>query len=153
MAVVCTLANARKWRWIIYIALSAIFSVYCYYDGWISEKYINDASNLWFNRVAAVVLAITFVVLIIVYFTKIAKTKVLADDSGIKINDQLTIKWDAIQRIDDTYIEKGLVDIYYTDEGKEKKWTADDYKITHFDELLDEISAHRPDILPPAESE
>ena len=154
MAVICTLANARKWRWIVYIVASAVFSGYCYYDGWISDKYKEELSNLWFNRVAAIVLAITFVILIIVYFFKISKTRVLADDSGIDVNGALLIKWDAISKVDDTYLEKGLLDIFYIDDnGKERKWTADDYKITNFDDLLDEVSKHRPDVLPPAEQE
>ena len=149
MAVICTLAKARKWRWIVYIVASAVFSVYCYYDGWISDKYKDELSNLWFNRVAAVVLAVTFVVLVIVYLTKISKTRVVADDNGIDVNGKFVIKWDSIKRVDDSYVEKGLLDIFYVDEnGKEKKWVADDYKITNFDELLDEISKHRPDVLP-----
>ncbi len=152
MAVICTLANARKWRWIVYIIASAVFSGYCYYDGWISDKYKDDLSNLWFNRIAAIVLAVTFLVLIIVYFLKISKTRVVANEEGINVNDSFTIKWDAIIRVDDSYLEKGLLDIFYSDEtGKEKKWTADDYKINNFDELLDEISKHRADILPPEE--
>ena len=135
-----------------YMILSVGFAAYCYYDGWVSEKYLKDPSNLWFNRVAAVVLVVVFVVLIIRFFG-ILKTRVVADESGIDVDGRIKIAWQDLARIDNTHEAKGLVDLYYTHEGQEKKWIADNYKINHFDELLDEISAHRPDLLAPVEEE
>lgn len=150
MALVCGLAKSRKMKWIIYIILALGAGIYCYYDGFVSEKYLKDLSNLWFNRVGSIVLAVAFVVLVIGFFV-ILKTRIAADDDGIDVNGKSKIPWKDIVRIDDGNVEKGLVDIFYTVEGQEEKWTADSYKIDRFDELLDMISRHRPDLLPPIE--
>ncbi len=136
----------------MYIILTLGATIYCYYDGWISEKYFNEPSNLWFNRIGSVVLAVAFVVLVIGFFV-ILKTRIAADDDGIDVNGKAKIPWKDIAAIDDSNVEKGLVNILYTIDGQEKKWVADSYKIDQFDELLDVISRHRPDLLPPIDQE
>ena len=150
MAVVGILTKGRRFKWYLYMAMAAAFSVYCYYDGWINDKYKEDLSNLMFNKVLAVVLAVTFVVLVIGFFV-IKKTRVVVDENGISVNGKLLIAWDSITELDDSREEKGLLDIFYTKDGKKAKYVLDNYKVDHFEEMLDEISLHRPDLLTPLE--
>ncbi len=152
MAVECRAAQAGKWRSIVVLGIVVVFAVLCYYDGWISDKYKDEPWNLLFNQIASIVLTVVTIFLII-RLRAFLKTHIVADQTGLNINDKLKISWSELTNIDYTYIEKGLVDIYYLKDGKERKWTADSYKIDHFDELMDEISKYRPDLLPPAEEE
>jgi hypothetical protein len=156
MAVTGTLANSRKWRLVVYMLLSAGFSAYCYYDGWKNPKYQDpsELSNMWFNRAAAVGLVVLLVVLIIRFLLAL-KTRVVMDEAGLDVDGKLKISWPAMTRVDDRNLEKGLLDIYYTPagEGSEKKYTLDNYKVTPFEEMVEEVSRHRPDLLAPIEEE
>lgn len=149
MAIVGTVANQSKWRQLAFVLMALGFSIYCFYDGWISTKYKEDLSNLWFNRVAAVVVFLLFIYLLVKY-VKLLRTRVTVDDTGICVDEQYKITWPAIVRIDNTKEDKGLVTIFFQQEGKERKYVLDDYRVNHFDEILDEISKFRPDLLPPA---
>ncbi|MFA5863241.1 MAG: hypothetical protein WC975_00985 [Phycisphaerae bacterium] len=150
MAVIGTLTNSRKFRWIAYIVLSAFFAVYCFYDGWFNPKYINEPSDLWFNRVAAIALTVLCVILIIGFFV-IKKTRVAVDQTGFDIDGKIQIPWSAITGIDARSLEKGFLVIFYKAGDREKKYTLDSYKTTCFEEMVDELSNHRPDLLEPAE--
>jgi len=152
MAVECRLTKSRKLRWVLYLVLCVGFAAYCAYDGWISEKFKDDPGNLLFNQVGAVCLAGLAVVLII-GFVKINGTRVVADETGIDVNGKLKIKWSDLTGADDSGYEKGLVTVFYKQDGNERKYVIDNYKIDHFEELLDEISSRRPDVLPPAEEQ
>jgi hypothetical protein len=156
MAVTGTLVSSRKWQLIAYMLLSAAFSVYCYYDGWINPKYKDpsEVSNMWFNRAAAVGLVVVFVVLIF-RFLQAIKTRVVMDEAGLDVDGKLKIAWPAMIRVDDRNLEKGLLDIFYTSSGGggEKKYTLDNRKVTPFDEMVEEVSRHRPDLLAPIEEE
>ncbi len=156
MAVIGTLTNSRKWRLVVYLVLCAVFSVYCYYDGWRNPKYQDpsELSNMWFNRSAAIGLAVLFVVLIF-RFVCALKTRVVVDEAGIDVNGKFKIVWPSITRVEDRNLEKGLLDFFYkeTQEGAERKYVLDNYKVTAFEEMVDEISRHRPDLLGPVEEE
>lgn len=152
MAVECRLANARRFRWIIGLVLCVLFSIYCFYDGFMTDKYKDDPSNLWFNRIGAIVLA-GGAVYSLVGLLVIRNTLVRADDNGIDVNGKLTITWQSITGVDDSKYAKGLVSLFYDDQDKERKWIIDDHKIDRFHELIDEISDRRPDLLPPVEDD
>ncbi len=156
MAIIGVLANARKWRLVIYMLASAACSVYCYYDGWINKAYQTEAKagDRLFNQVGAIVLGVLFVILIVRFFLAL-KTRVVVDESGMDVNGKFKIAWPSIIRVDDRNLEKGLLDIFYkgTEGGSEKKYVLDNYKVTSFDEMVEEISRHRPDILAPVEEE
>ncbi|NLE29126.1 MAG: hypothetical protein GX629_05610 [Phycisphaerae bacterium] len=149
MAITGSATKARKMKWVLYMVLIAFFSGWHFYDGWFNEKYWNDPSNLWYNRVVAVVLAVLFVGFVIAFFLML-KSKVVVDEQGIRDGKKM-IDWKSIVRIDDSKVEKGLVGIYYLKNDKEAKYLLDDYKIGHFEEMLDEISIHRPDLLTPVD--
>jgi hypothetical protein len=83
----------------------------------------------------------------------IRKTRVVADEKGLNINGKVMIDWPMMTAVDDNRVEKGLLEITYTQNGRERKYMLDNYKVDHFEELLDEISARRPDLLPPVEAE
>jgi hypothetical protein len=154
MAVIGTLAKARKIKWLLYMVLSIGFSLYCAYDGWFNEKYKvpEKSGDLWFNRIGAVVLAFLFIYLVVGYFF-IRKTRIVADEKGLNINGKLMIEWPTMTAVDDSKVEKGLLEITYTHNGKERKYLLDNYKVNHYEEMLDEISLRRPDLLPPVETE
>ena len=151
MAVVGTLTKSRKIRWIIYMIGSAITSLWFSYDGWISTKFKDELGNLLFNKVVGIGLAVTFLVLVVWFFI-IRKTRVVADDSGIDVNGRFKIGWSAITGLDGKNLEKGFLDVYYQAGGDEKKFTLDNYKITCFDEIVDQIGQHRPDLVEPEEA-
>jgi hypothetical protein len=136
------------------MVLSIGFSIYCTYDGWLNAKYqaSEKSGDLWFNRIGAVVLAVLFVYLFVGFFV-IRKTRVVADEKGLNINGKVMIDWPMMTAVDDNRVEKGLLEITYTQNGRERKYMLDNYKVDHFEELLDEISARRPDLLPPVEAE
>jgi hypothetical protein len=156
MAIVGTLANARKWRLVIYILVSAGASAYCYYDGWVNPAYQKSEKygDMLFNQVGAVVLAVLLVILIVRLLLAF-KTRVVMDEGGIDVNGKFKIAWPLVTRVDDRNLEKGLLDIFYkgAEGGSEKKYVLDNYKVTSFDEMVDEISKHRPDVLAPVEEE
>ncbi len=149
MAVVGTLTSSRKMRWVLYMILSAGFSAYCYYDGWINPKYQvqEELSNRMFNQVGAVVLAVVFIVLVIRYLVQVSKTRVVVDDTGIEVNGKVKIGYQAIVRVDDKNLEKGLLDIFYREGAAERKYVLDNYVVTNFEEMVEEIAKHRPDLI------
>jgi len=151
MAVVGTLTKSRKIREIIYMIASAATSLWFSYDGWISTKFKDEPGNLLFNKVAGIGLAVAFVV-VVIRFLFIRKTRVVADDSGIDVNGRFKIAWSAITGLEDKNLAKGLLDIYYQAGDNEKKYTLDNYKITCFDEIVDQIGLHRPDLVEPEEA-
>ena len=107
MAITGSATKARKMKWVLYMVLIAFFSGWHFYDGWFNEKYWNDPSNLWYNRVVAVVLAVLFVGFVIAFFLML-KSKVVVDEQGIRDGKKM-IDWKSIVRIDDSKVEKGLV--------------------------------------------
>jgi hypothetical protein len=128
---------------------SLVFAVYCYYDGWINPAYKTPAEygNQLFNRAGTVVLGALFIYFLISFFA-ILKTRVVADETGIDVNGKFKIDYSSITRVNDKNYEKGLMDLYYKDSGgQEKKYTLDNYKITSFEDIVEEISKHRPDLL------
>jgi hypothetical protein len=154
MAVIGTLAKSRKMKWFLYMVLSLGFAFYCLYDGWFNQKYLapEKSGDLWFNRIGAVALAAVFVYLVVGFFF-IRKTRVVVDEKGVNVNNKLSIDWASMTSVDDSRAEKGLLEILYTKDGRERKFVLDNYKVDHFEEMLDEISLRRPDLLPPVEAE
>jgi len=151
MAVVGTVTESRKWRWVLYMVASVVFSAWAFYDGWFNPKYQikDELSNRLFNQVGSIVLAVMFVVLVIRFFTNVLKTRVTVDETGIDVCGKIKIAWSAMVRIDDKNLEKGLLDIFYNDSSNtECKYTLDNYKVTNFEEMVEVIATHRKDLLP-----
>ena len=102
----------------------------------------------------AVVCAVGLLVAAVRFATAL-KSRVVVDDSGIDVNGKFKIAWDNITGADDSKYEKGFAKLTYKEQGgeEEKEYLIDRYMVDHFDELLDEISARRPDVLPPVEEQ
>jgi hypothetical protein len=155
MAIESRMASGRRWRWIIGIVFCVVFGLWYLRDGWFNPEYQPAGSkhkDQIFNQVATVVLLPGSIVLLVA-FAVISKARVVADDRGIDVNSKQMIPWSAITKIDDSSYAKGIVSVFYTRGGQEDKYVIDNYKLSHFDELLDEISSHRPDLLPPENEE
>jgi hypothetical protein len=132
------------------MAILAVFSAWHFYDGWLNPVYkaADKAGDMWYNRAVAIALAAGFIGFVIAFFFML-KSQVVVDEQGININGKRRIDWKSILRVDDSKVEKGLLGIYYQEGSKEARYVLDDYKIDHFEEMLDEISIHRPDLLTP----
>jgi hypothetical protein len=152
MAVTGTLSKSRQWRWVMYMVICAGFAIWCLRDGWFNPAYrvSGKEGDLLFSRSGAIALGAGFVILLVGLFV-IRRTKVVMDDNGIDVNGKFMIPWSAMIRVDDSRVEKAYLDIYYQDAGREAKYVLDGFKVSHFDDMLDEISVHRPDLLPPAQ--
>jgi len=151
MSVECGLGRVRKIKLIIAFVVLLGYGILSGYDGWINEEYQpggKKADNQTFNQWAAVACGIG-VVVVLVRFAGAMKTRVLADENGIDVNGKVKIRWEDISGADDTKYEKGLVRLRYRQAGQDKEYLIDRYVINHFDEFLDEISRHRPDVLAP----
>lgn len=135
---------------IIFVAV-VVFTALCYYDGWISDKFKDDPSNLLFNRIASIVL--TPVAIFIFYRVyRLKNLRVVANEEGIDAGN-IKIGWGNIEKIDCKNLDRGLVDIYYKDSDRRRKWVVDSYKIDKFDELIECIAYYRPDLMPVEEGE
>jgi hypothetical protein len=154
MAVTGTLAKGRKWKWVIYMIVALCVGLWGIYDGWFNPafKVAEKANDRLFSQVLGIALPTLFLVLFVGFFV-IRKMRVVVDEKGISVNDKLTIAWDSITDLDASREEKGLLDIFYQKDGKKAKYVLDNYKVDHFEEMLDEISLHRPDLLAPVEEE
>jgi hypothetical protein len=152
MAIIGQTTKTRQMKWVIYMTMIAVFAVWHYYDGWVNPIYktAEKHGDMLYNRTVTIALAVLFIVFLIA-FIRILKSRTVVDEQGIHINDKRTIDWKSMVRIDDSKVEKGLLTIVYQKDGHESRFLLDDYKVDHFEEMLDEISIHRPDLLTPAE--
>jgi len=149
MAVSCGLGSGRRNRWLMMIVLCLAFAGWCFYDGWVKQ----EAEYVGFNRTATVVLAVLAAGLFVALLV-LKSRRLVADEQGIRLGGK-TIAWDAFTEADDKDLSKGILVLTYksTSEGQAQRLVLDEYNLSRFDDLLDEIAAHRPDLVPPAEPE
>ncbi|NLX07071.1 MAG: hypothetical protein GXY33_18185 [Phycisphaerae bacterium] len=154
MSVECGMGNGRKIRFIIAIIIFIGIALWYGYDGWLNEEFRaeHSSTDVLLNQVIAVVSAVALVVAA-VRLVMASGSRVVADDSGIDVYGKYKIAWSDMVRVDDSKWEKGLVRVYYQRDGQEREYLVDSYMLDCYDDLLDEISHRRPDLLPPAEVE
>ena len=152
MAVSCGLTSQRRNRWLILIVLFGAFSVWLLYDGFVSDKYKDEPSDLKFNQVGGVVLSVVTLGLVIGLVVLNGRS-LRADQQGISCGGKL-IPWSDFTEAQDQQLSKGLLTLLYkSDPGQQpKKLLLDDYKLSNFEALLDEIATYRPDLVAPEES-
>jgi hypothetical protein len=153
MAVICKLGRGKAIRMTLMLVAVAVFGGMCVYDGWFNPIYQPGGEkhkDLMFNQSMAVVCGIGTVVLAGL-FVVAAKRKLVADDAGIDLGNGTRIAWADLTAADDSKYDKGFVRLSYTAGDEEKTYLMDNQAITMFDELLDEISTRRPDLLPPVD--
>ena len=131
---------------IIGIVFLVGFGLYCIYDGFCNDTFIQKHtedgkpnSTLLFNQKSPPYLFLIAAVLGIRLFL-IRKRRLVADETGLTINDKLRIPYDSIQQIDKTHFEKkGFFDVTYTQEGRERHRRLDGRTYDNIRPILDHL--------------
>ena len=148
MAITAPLSKYKKNNIKLYIAFCIGFAVWCTYDGYLNEKWIqehtdkegNPETYLVFNRKAPYYLG-GAAVLLAGYFFAISGRKIVAENNELIINDRGKIAYDSIEKIDKTnFKSKGYFVITYKDpSGKEINRKISDRMYDNLEALLNEI--------------
>jgi hypothetical protein len=128
MAIEAPLSRYKRNSLKIYIVACILAALWFGYDGYLSDKFIqqhsdeqgNPDSILLFNRIAPPFF-VGGVVLLAVYYYAVRGRKVVADDDALIVAGKVKIPYEAIEKIDKTYYEKGgyFVITYKNENGKE----------------------------------
>lgn len=125
MTIEATYSKYRKNNFKIGIVICIIAAVYCWYDGYYNETFIEEHKNdqgipdstLVFNQKSPPFF-IAGAVLLAVFLFATKNKKVIADENELIINNKEKIPFDSIQKIDKTIFEsKGSFLITYKDKN------------------------------------
>ena len=128
MTIAAPLSKYKKNNIKIAIAVCIAGAIYCAYDGYYNDKFIERHTNesgspdstLVFNQKSPPFF-IGGALLFGIYLFAIRNKKVVADENEIIISDKERISYDSIQKIDKTYFDsKGFFLITYKDENGNK---------------------------------
>ncbi len=154
MAVEAPLSKLKKNNVRIFIAVRVGLAIWCIYDGYLNEKFIEEHTKdygtenaqpygwLVVNRKAPPFL-IGGAVALAVYFFIIKDRKLATDDTGLMINGKKRIAYDKIESIDKTHFDtKGYFVITYVAEGgSETDLKLNDRMYDNLSAVLDELVA------------
>jgi hypothetical protein len=145
---VAPLSKYKKKTFLIWMGLCIVFGAWFFYDGYFNEKYISKHTtadgkpdgDLVFNRKAPIAL-IVVVAFLGGYLFVIRNKKVVADETGLVIDDKVSIAYDAIQKIDKTHFDaKGRFTITYQgQDGKEIDLEISDRNYDNLKAILDHL--------------
>lgn len=147
MAIEAPLSKFKKNNLKIFIVILIGMGIWFAYDGYKNEKFIEEHtedgkedSTLVFNRKSPPYF-IAAGVLCGVYLFLIKDRKIIADESGLVINDKLKIPYDSIQQINKTHFDsKGYFAITYKNEsGKEINCKISDRTYDNLSAVVNEI--------------
>ena len=125
MAIEAPISKFKKTNFKIYIAVCIGLAIWCAYDGYFNDKWIeehtdtngNPETYLVFNRKAPPYF-IGAAVLLGAYLLAIRNKKIIADENELVLSDKKRIPYDSIQKIDKTLFgSKGYFIITYKDKG------------------------------------
>jgi len=125
MAVEAPISKFKKNNLKIYIVVCIGLAIWCAYDGYISEDWIDKHTNpdgtpqayLVINQKAPYVLSVA-ALLMGVYFFMVKDKKLVADENELIISEKEKISIDSIEKIDKTKFDsKGYFVITYKDKG------------------------------------
>lgn len=150
MAMTASLSRYKKKNFIIGIAVCVGLAVWFAYDGYYNQKFIEKhtdkdgapKSTLTFNRKAPPYL-LGAAVILGAYFFIIRNKKVVAGDTGLVIDDKVTIAYDTIQKIDKTHFDsKGFFIITFRGpDGKDVDRKISDRDYENLDAILNHLVA------------
>jgi hypothetical protein len=150
MAIEAPISKFKKTNLKIYIAICIGLAIWCAYDGYFNDKWIeehtdtngNPESYLVFNRKAPPYF-IGAAVLFGAYLFAIRNKKIIADENELIINDKEKISYDAIQKIDKTHFKsKGFFIITHKNkDGREVNRKLNDRTYDNLTAILDELVA------------
>jgi hypothetical protein len=128
MALVAPLSKYKKKTFLIWMGLCVILAAWFTYDGYFNEKFISKHTTadgqpnptLTLNRKSPPFL-VGVAILMAGYLFVIRNKKVVADETGLVIDDKINIAYDSIQKIDKTNFDsKGVFVVTYRGaDGKE----------------------------------
>jgi hypothetical protein len=156
MALTAPLSKYKKKTFLIYVVICILVAGVLAYDGYLSKyewsyrysfykKHVIDKggipdSDMVFNQKAPPYL-IAVAVFLGVYLFVIRNKKVVADDTGLVIDDKISIAYDSIQKIDKTdFGSKGRFTFTYKDSGgKETDLKISDKDYDNLGPVLDHL--------------
>jgi len=134
----------------IYIVACILAALWFGYDGYVSEKFIqqhtdeqgNPDSTLVFNRVSPPFF-VGGALLLAVYFYVVRGRKVVAEDDKLVVAGKVKIPYDAIEAIDKTYYEKNgyFIVTYKNESGKEVRQKLTDRSYDSLGPILEHLVA------------
>lgn len=103
--------------------------------------------DIFIQKVLAIILGILSV-FVLVKWLRILSLRVRVDESGLIFNRR-HIPWDAMTGLDtDQYLDKGWVDLVYTEGGREELQRLDSYHIARFKEVVQAVCDRKGFTLP-----
>lgn len=150
MTIEAPISKFKKNNLKIYIAVCIGLAIWCAYDGYFNDKWIeehtdtngNPEAYLVFNRKAPPYF-IGAAVLLGVYLFAIRNKKIIADENELIIRDKEKISYDSIQKIDKTrFKSKGFFIITHkNNEGREVNRKLSDRTYDNLAAILDKLIA------------
>jgi hypothetical protein len=106
-----------------------------------------NEGDIFIQKVLAVVLAI-LTVFVAVKWLRIVTLNVKVDESGLTFRNR-HIPWDAMTGLEtDEYLDKGWLDLIYTQDGREELQRLDSYHIQRFKDVVQAICERKGFTLP-----
>ncbi len=150
MAIEAPISKSKKNNFKIYIAVCIGLAIWCAYDGYFNDKWIeehtdtngNPEAYLVFNRKAPPYF-IGAAVLLGAYLLAIRNKKIIADENELVLSDKKRVPYDSIQKIDKTHFDsKGFFLITYKNkDGREVNRKLKDRTYDNLAAILDELVA------------
>jgi len=137
MALIVKSTRERVVKLFIGVILCLGLAIWCWYDARYKYTTEEQAGSRRFNQYAAPVLVI-FGALALFFAIKALRLRIEADEqTGLSINGQSPIAWNAIEDIDTSVLaKKGYLYVKYRDrQGQPAILKLDEFNLDYFDEL------------------
>ncbi len=151
MAIEAPISKHKKTNFKIYIVACLVIGIWCVYDGYFNQAWIEEHTNadgtpqtyLVFNQKSPLFFLGAAVLLGAYLFASRSK-KLIADENGLIINDKEKIVYDSIQRIDKTRFDPTtgyFVVTYKNKDGREINRKISSKTYDNLPAVLDELVA------------
>ena len=150
MAIEAPFSKHRRNYMLIWIAVLVGFGIYCIYDGYFNQEFIeentikNEAGEekmgewLIVNRYAPYAM-IPGAIFMAIRFLMVKDKKIVAGETSLKVGS-VEVPYDSIEKITKTFFDKkGYFTVTYTDGGKEVDLKLSDRNYDNMPAILDEL--------------
>jgi len=150
MSIEAPCSKYRKTNFKIGIVLCFALAIWCVYDGYFNEKWIQEHTDKQGNAEAYLVLnrqgpyyLVGAGLLLSVLMGFVVRRRVLADEESLVINDKERITYDSIEKVDKTYFDKKgyFVIIYRGADGREVRRKLSDRSYDNLPAVLERLVA------------
>lgn len=141
----CSATKEPAIRVLLMAVMALAFGAYCYYDAYVNQKYIQQASesSMMFNKVCSWVLPPIGLFLLgrVVWMLR---RKFVADNEGLGWVGQDKVAWSSVKAL----VVKGkeLFDVHYSADGQDGVLHLDSWKMKNFVPLVKLIESKTPGI-------